>query len=91
MIEVKLSAIKEFIFPKDDVVKEKRKLDLRKYNLRRAMALGNLYKRRVKVYFRTVDGYLKRVDATVWAVGDEFVSFRSGISIPIRSVEQVEF
>ena len=91
MIEVKLSSIKEFVFPQDDVVKDVRRKSLRRYNLRRAMALGNLYKRRVKVYFRTVDGYMKRVEATVWAVGEDFISFRSGISIPIKSVEQIEF
>ena len=48
-------------------------------------------KRKVKVYFRTMDGIVKRVDATVWAVGEEFVSFKSGISLPVKSVEQVEF
>jgi len=55
------------------------------------MALGNLYKRRVNVHFRTMDGYLKRVEATVWSVGEEFISFRAGISLPIKAIEKIEF
>lgn len=91
MKDVKLSSIKELNFSHDDVVKDVIRKSLRKYNLRRAMALGNLYKRRVKVYFRAMDGYVRSVEATVWAVGEEFISFRAGVSIPIKSVEQVEF
>lgn len=91
MIDIKLNSIKELNFSPDDVVRDVKRKTLRKYNLGRAMALGNLYKRKVRVKFRTVDGYLKRVEATVWAVGEEFISFKSGVSIPIKSVEQVEF
>lgn len=91
MIEIQLKGIKKLMFSKQDVVMDDKSKSLRKYNLKRAMALGNLYKRKVKIYFRTVDGYAKRVEATVWAVGEDFISFKSGISLPIKSVEEVEF
>ena len=91
MMDIRLNKLKELVFPNSDVVNDDRRKSLRKYNLKRAMALGNLYKRRVSVHFRTVDGYLKSVEATVWSVGEEFISFRAGISLPIKAIEKVEF
>ncbi len=46
-MEIQLSAIRDMIFGTDDVANNEEKQALRKYNLRKALALGNLYKRKV--------------------------------------------
>ena len=35
--------------------------------------LGNLYKRKVKIKMQTAEGILKKIDTTIWSVGEEFV------------------
>lgn len=90
-MEIQLSAIRDMIFGTDDVANNEEKQALRKYNLRKALALGNLYKRKVLIYFRSVDGMLRRIETTVWAVGEEYISLKAGVSLPIKSVEKIEF
>lgn len=87
---IKLEHVKNLIFPKLDVLDEEDRIKLRQYNLRRALALGNLYKRRVRLFFKTMDGYVNRLDATIWSVGEEYISLKSGVKIPIRSITEVE-
>jgi hypothetical protein len=64
---------------------------IRKVNLRKAMKLGNIYKRKVHIYFKTIEGILQKIEVSVWAVGEEFVSLKAGRTIPIRSIDHVEF
>lgn len=63
----------------------------RKYKLQRAMMLGNLYQVKVTIKFRDDLCMLRKVDTTVWAVFEEHVSLKSGMTIPIRAIEDIEF
>jgi hypothetical protein len=74
-----------------EVHKDESRRTIRKMNLRKAMKLGNIYKRKVYIYFKTFGGTLKGIEASVWAVGEDFVSLKAGRTIPIKSIDHVEF
>jgi len=90
-MEATVTEIKSLQFSKIDVADTTEKKTLRIYNLRRAMALGNLYKRKVKIYFKALDGKIRQIETTVWAVCDDYISLKQGVSLPVRSIEEIEF
>lgn len=63
----------------------------RLFSLRRAERLGNNFKGKVKITFRTFTNEIKTIDTTVWSATDEFVSVKGGMSIPVRAIMSVEF
>ncbi len=77
-------------FARQEVLEDNMRIHNRTYNLRRAVLLGNLYKRKVMLKIRTVEGIVRNVEARVWAMGSEYISLRGGLSVPIKSVEDVE-
>lgn len=89
--DVEKEMVSSFSFPKEDVLKDQALRDLRSYNLRRASTLGNAYQRKVKILFKTVDNEVKRIDTTIWAVSEDFISLKAGVSVPIRAILHVEF
>jgi hypothetical protein len=63
----------------------------RLFSLRRAERLGNNFKGKVRIVFRTFSNEIKAVDATVWSATDEYVSVKGGMAIPVRAIMSVEF
>lgn len=90
-MKLTIDSIKNVLFSKEDVFNTKEDVVIRKCNLNKALTLGNLYKRKVVIKFRTLEGYMKRIEASVWALGEEYISIKGGFNIPIRSIEEVEF
>lgn len=88
---IKLKEIEKVKFRDEEVLIDVKQQIARKLNLKKAMQLGNLYKRKVKLYFRTLEGTINSVKATVWSVGDEFVAFKGGVHVPIKSITEIEF
>jgi len=52
--------------------------------------LGNGYHGKVNILFKTDDGDLKRVETTIWAFDQDFVTLKSGMSIPLRCILGIE-
>ena len=90
-MELTIDSLKNILFSKEDVFNNKEEWVRRKYNLNKALTLGNLYKRKVVIKFRTLEGYMLRIEASVWSLGEEYISIKGGHNIPIRSIEEVEF
>ncbi len=63
----------------------------RLFSLRRAERLGNNYKGKVRITFRTFSNEIKAIDTTVWSASDEYVSIKGGMSIPVKAILSVEF
>jgi hypothetical protein len=89
--ELNLEDLPRISFTNNEVHEDEFRRLIRKVNLRKAMKLGNLYKRKVIIYFKTLEGILKKIEVSVWAVGEEFVSLKAGRTIPIHSIDHVEF
>ena len=58
--------------------------------LNQAMRLGNGYHTKVSIYFHDSEG-TKRVETTIWAVGNKYVLLKGGIWIPIDRIQEVKF
>lgn len=77
-------------FPHEDVVTDPVEKVKRLHDLRWAAILGNGYHGKVNILFKTDDGDLKRVETTIWAFDQDFVTLKSGTSIPLRSILSIE-
>jgi hypothetical protein len=53
-----------------------------------ATKLGNLHHGKVAIYFHDDEG-LKRVETTIWATGLKYICLKSGVWLPISSIEKV--
>lgn len=60
----------------------------RSVKLHSAMLLGNCFKEKVSILFKTLEG-IKEVKTTVWAATEKYVVLKSGISIPVVSILSV--
>ena len=78
-------------FTQSDVLSEPMDQAVRKYKLRRAMMLGNHYQGKVTIKFRDMMHQPHAVETTVWAVFENYISIKSGMTLPIRSIEDIEF
>lgn len=83
--------VKNFRFSATEVLKGELERVYRLFSLQRAERLGNSFKGKVRIFFRTDDNQTKAVDTTVWSATEEYVSLKGGISIPVRSILGVEF
>ena len=77
-------------FFRDDVIQEKVRQRLRKFDLDRALILGNIDHNKVTIIFKTEDGTLLQVKTTIWAVTEEYVALKGGVHIPIKAIVDLE-
>lgn len=78
-------------FPQEDVLPDKAEQQRRRHDADRAATLGNAYHGKLDIYFQTEDGSTKRVYTTVWATHQDYLTLKSGISLPIRAVVSFDF
>ncbi len=57
----------------------------------RAAVLGNTYRGKLAVYFRTADEGLYRIQTCVWAVDEDYLVLQTGTALPLRAVLRLEF
>lgn len=89
-ILIEKEEIKNLTFPNESIAKtEEQTRDLNN-KLQYAMSLGNLHQTKIKIIFEDSEG-LKEVQTTVWVAGDNFISLKGGISIPVRRIVEVRF
>lgn len=80
-----------FRFSPSEVLKGEWEKVYRRFSLQRAERLGNAFKGKVRIIFRTHDNETKIVDTTVWAATEEYVSVKGGMSIPVKAILGIEF
>lgn len=68
---------------------EEGSLSVLRYNLQRALRLGNLYKNHVRIQFYNESGHYMETEATIWAVTEKYVMIKGGTVIPIDSIVDV--
>lgn len=77
-------------FPKEEILKTKEDIALRKINLERATTLGNIDQIKFKIVFAD-DKSVKMIDTTVWGLTNERVILKKGVVIPIHRVIDVKY
>lgn len=87
-VEIKKENVDELTFPIEDVLKSVNQKSQRYTALMRAMALGNLEKIKVKIFFEDVKKKLF-VYTTIWGVTDESIILKRGLIIPNRRIHKI--
>lgn len=88
---VQKEQLKAVRFQKLEVLPEKPLRQNRQYKLNRAMILGNIDHNKVNIIFKTEDGSLQQVETTIWAVSEDHITLKGGVSIPVRAIIDLEF
>ncbi|GGG43409.1 hypothetical protein [Hymenobacter glacieicola] len=88
---VEKEAIPGLRFAAEDALTDKAAIQRRRHDAERAATLGNAYHGKLDIYFQTADGSVKRVYTTVWATHEEYLTLKSGISLPLHSVLSFDF
>ncbi|KUG07609.1 hypothetical protein [Solirubrum puertoriconensis] len=78
-------------FPHEDVLPTAAEQKVRRFDAERACALGNNYHGKLDIYFQTDDGNVKRVQTTVWAVHESYITLKAGITIPLNAIIGFDF
>jgi hypothetical protein len=86
---VEKEAVAGFHFPAVEVLKSEKDRQMRKLELDRAIALGNLEHQKVKIYFED-DKKKKVVHTTIWAVTEDAIVLKQNVTIPIRRIHKLE-
>lgn len=86
--EISKEEVSGLIFPNQDVLKDPQQRILRQSALERALALGNLERVKVKIYFED-DREKLFVDTTVWGVTKESIILKKGVVIPHQRIYKV--
>jgi len=81
--------IENLKFPSTEVLMDEEKINERRKELDRALALGNLEHTKIRIYFED-DTSCKVVDTTVWGVTDKRVILKQGVVIPIHRVHSLK-
>jgi hypothetical protein len=78
-------------FGKADVLEDPQERKRRAHDINRATVLGNGYHGKVEIYFQTADEEMKRVVTTIWDFDQNYITLKSGSSIPLRAINRIEF
>lgn len=90
-MRIEKESLKDFPFIKEEIHTDIKRIKRRTANIHRAVRLGNAFKNKVKIFFRNEEHSLHFVETTVWGAGKEFIELKGGITIPVKSIEKVDF
>jgi len=88
---IEKESIAECNFAKEDVLSDESLRQLRYEQLEKAEILGNNYKRKVRITFKTEENETLNIETTIWAVGKDYIELKAGIMIPIRAILDIRF
>ncbi len=90
VITVPKESVGHEAFVSADVLTSWQEVEKRKYNLQKAVTLGNLYRHKVSITYFLQAREARRVVTTVWAVTEKYVTLKGGRNIPIRAISDIE-
>ena len=81
----------EIQFSKEDVLNTILEKNERLKKLVSAMKLGNNHKQKVRIHFININNQLMEIKAKVWSVTEKYVILKNSITIPISSIQDVNY
>ena len=82
---VERDSIKEYRFPKGEVIEYAEDQKARSKKIHKATSLGNLEHRKVNIYFSDSKG-LKHVYTTIWAQTNDVIILKNNVQIPVKRI-----
>ncbi len=89
--EVRKEDLHLLTFPEKDVLATEQERAMRKYYLKRALSLGNLYHDKVFISFYDANGENYYVHTTIWAICEDVINLKCGQVLPIRAISEINF
>lgn len=83
--------LQDMHFLKSEVLVEKNLRQKRHFDLHRAMILSNNEHIKATILFKTEEHFFYKVEATIWAVTEDYILLKGGMFIPIRSIVELEY
>lgn len=80
--------IQNLKFPKSEVLSNSNEKAALLKKLKSATSLGNGSHNKVRIFFED-DTEIREVETTIWAVGDQNISLKYGLTIPISRIYDV--
>jgi len=77
-------------FNKKEVITDPSLQRVRMEKLLRSQTLGNLLQTKVHLTFEAANEHIYQVYTTVWAIDNDYVSLKGGLTIPIRSIIEID-
>lgn len=87
--KIEKERLEDLRFPDSEVLSDPEKINQRKHDLEKALALGNLEHSKIKIFFED-DNSCKYVETTVWGITDSRVILKQGMVIPIYRIHSLE-
>lgn len=78
------------LFSKKEVISDPILQKDRYSKLMRSQTLGNLLQTKVYLTFETADEHVYQTYTTVWAVGNDYVTLKGGLTIPVTSIIEID-
>jgi len=83
--------LNQVVFFKNDVLEnDPKRARLRNIYLRKAQTIGNVYKHKVKLYFKTNENEALGIETTIWSADEDFITVKGG-SIPTKAILGIDF
>lgn len=80
--------VAKLTFPAEEVLFDKDKIADRTKKMKRAEILGNLERSKCKITFEDDEG-MKRIETTIWGVGDKNIILKKGMIIPVHRIHEI--
>lgn len=87
---IQKEAVSSLLFSQREVVTDPEAKKLKIVELEKSQILGNISHSKVWIYFETADGQAYRINTTIWAVGEKFISLKGGITIPVSAIFKID-
>lgn len=78
-------------FSKNDVLQDADAKSRRYYAANRATILGNTYRNKSMITFKTASGEIKCVEAALWGFDKDFVLLKSGMFLPLCAILEINY
>lgn len=88
-VQIEKEDVAQLHFPKEEILESKDAISIRRADVQRAYALGNLEHHKVKIYFADETGN-KVVHTTIWAATDEVIVLKQHVTIPTNRIVKLE-
>lgn len=80
--------VDKLTFPKGEVLGSDEAIKIRRIKLENAVRLGNIEHYKVKIIFGADEG-LMLVHTSVWAITNNYISLKGGITIPVNRIYEI--
>jgi hypothetical protein len=90
LLELQLTQLPQVNFAQEEVLTSPEAIKERTAAIEKAVVLGNGYKSKVRIFFKTKMGEEMCVHTTIWSYGGRFIILKGEKTIPVHAITRIE-